>query len=204
MRYVKWSVIAVLTLLVAGFLHYTLPRHDIVRIVGVENQRSKTGDVRYINAMTTNNEPIIYRNEATGWGWPPYFKIGAAGVQAKAQDLVSTREAPKWVVVRRYGWRNSFLAMFPNAMSLRQVDSPDVLLIPWLNIVILTLLAAALLWVRALWRRFWRWLFSRTNAAGDRVDRKQTPVVAAQSADAAGDLARGLWQQIKDVFPPRR
>ncbi|MDT8321783.1 MAG: DUF1523 family protein, partial [Xanthomonadales bacterium] len=42
------------------------------------------------------------------------------------------------------------------AVGLRQVDSPDVTLIPWLNIVILSLLVAGLLWIRALWRRFWR------------------------------------------------
>lgn len=189
MRYVKWTIIAVLGLLVTGFLHYTLPRHDIVRIVGVENRRSEysdssTGsrpsepvDMRFINAMTHDDETKVYRNEATGWRWPPYFKIGTSGLQTKAQDLVSTREAPKWVVVRYYGWYSASLKMFPNAVSLRQVDGPDVLLIPWLNIVIVTLLAAALLWVRMLWRRLWRRSVGR--------------------ADAAGDRARGLWKRIK-------
>ena len=33
MRYVKWTILAVLALIVFGFLHYTLPQHDIVRVV---------------------------------------------------------------------------------------------------------------------------------------------------------------------------
>ena len=34
MRYVKWAFWTVIVLVVGGFLHYTLPQHDIVRVVG--------------------------------------------------------------------------------------------------------------------------------------------------------------------------
>ena len=34
MRYVKWSFWTLVSALLIAFLHYTLPQHDIVRIVG--------------------------------------------------------------------------------------------------------------------------------------------------------------------------
>ena len=37
MTYLKWTFRAVLLLFVVGFLHYTLPQHDIVRITNTYN-----------------------------------------------------------------------------------------------------------------------------------------------------------------------
>lgn len=218
MRYVKWSLITVLVLLVAGFLHYTLPQRDIVRIVGVETRRidyannswfwaqpdaglqpGDTRDVRFINTVYPDGDTMVYRNEDTGWGWPPYFKFDTSNLQTRAQDLVSTEAAPKWVVVQHYGWRNEFFSIYPNAMGVYQVEGPDVRLIPWLNMVILGLMAAALLWLRALWRRFMRRsvdpALEDLSEAWERVD---------ESADAAGDRARGLWRRLLDFFTARR
>ena len=36
--YIKWGFRIALLLLVAGFLHYTLPQHDIVRITNTYNR----------------------------------------------------------------------------------------------------------------------------------------------------------------------
>ena len=44
MGWVKWGLRAFLLLLVAGFLHYTLPQHDIVRIVNTYEERQELGD----------------------------------------------------------------------------------------------------------------------------------------------------------------
>ena len=44
MRYVKWTLVALLALTVFGFFHYTLPQRDIVRIVGTENRRIDFGE----------------------------------------------------------------------------------------------------------------------------------------------------------------
>ena len=57
-------------------------------------------------------------------------------------------------MIRHYGWRNEFLSIYPNAIKIWRVDSPDVTIIPWINIIILTLLTAFFwaIWVR--WRRF--------------------------------------------------
>ena len=41
--YAKWTVRIVLLLFVAGFLHYTLPQHDIVRITNTYNRLTTVG-----------------------------------------------------------------------------------------------------------------------------------------------------------------
>lgn len=174
MRYVKWGLISLLILLIFGFFHYTLPQRDIVRIVNTDVRRIDFGensifwaapdtgqdpttanrDVRFIETFYQNDRPMVYRNEDTGWGWPPYFKLDSSNLQAEARDLVSAKESPQWVAITHYGWRNEFLSIFPNAVSVRPVAGPDVRLIPWANIVILTTLALFLFWLWRVWRRF--------------------------------------------------
>ena len=118
---------------------------------------STTGnrDVKFISTMQANEKPLVYRNEDTGWGWPPYYKFNSADIQARAADMVSTAEAPKWVLVKRYGWRNQFFSIYPNVLKLTAVDSPDVRVIPWLTIIVLTGLAVLVFFVRRIWNRFW-------------------------------------------------
>jgi hypothetical protein len=176
MVYVKWFFILAVWGLVAAVLHYTLPQHDVVRITDTYETRVDYGenalfwasespgmatdlqgrDVFFIQSRLTDGRPMIYRNEDTGWGWPPYFKFDSANLQADAADLKSTQEAPRWVVVRHYGWRNELLSIYPNAVHLRLAAGPEERIVPWLNIVILVLLAALVwgVWVR--WRRFRR------------------------------------------------
>ncbi|OOY29323.1 hypothetical protein BMI90_03460 [Thioclava sp. L04-15] len=173
MRYVKWGFWAVLFAIVATFLHYNLPRHDIVRIVGTEVRRVDFGensifwatpdvgtanatsrDVRFINTVRPNGKTLVFRNEDTGWGWPPYFKLDSSDLQAQAESQISTQADPIWVSVTRYGWRSRWLSIFPNAVGLKVVPSPDTRIIPWANIIILTLLILILLTIRAMWRQF--------------------------------------------------
>ena len=112
MRYVKWAFWTVIVLVVGGFLHYTLPQHDIVRVVGTYQERQDLTDwtrifwstpddqsgtltnrnVQFIQAIRANGKPMVYRNEDTGWGWPPYFKFDTATLQTQADDLRSTAE----------------------------------------------------------------------------------------------------------------
>ena len=174
MRWVRWSFLLLIALLVGGFLHYTLPGRDVVRITGTEiiradlsgwnrmfYARSDTGntegtnlDLRLINTTRPDGRVSVYRNEDTGFGWPPYFKLDSSNLHAEAADLTSTSASPQWVVITHYGWRMPALSIYPNAVAIRAVDSPDVSLFPWLNIVILTLLAALLFVLWRLWERF--------------------------------------------------
>lgn len=169
MRYVKWTLIALIVLLVGGFLHYTLPQHDIVRIVNTYEERqdisgwtsmfwqapdngsttTQNRDVQFIQAVRPNGKSIVYRNEDTGWGWPPYFKFDTANLYTEANDAISNKETPEWVSVTHYGWRSQVLSLFPNAMGIKPVPGPDATIIPWVNIVILTFLAVVLLLI---WR----------------------------------------------------
>lgn len=176
MIYVKWVFRIASLLVVAAFLHYTLPQHDIARITDTYERRVDPGqnswfwsnpdtgenpdvvnrDVFFIETFRTNDKPMIYRNEDTGWGWPPYFKFDTSNLQAEASNLESKQSAasPQWVVVRHYGWRNEFFSIYPNAVGVWAAEGPDVRIIPWFNIIVLTLLVALYWGIRVRWRRF--------------------------------------------------
>jgi hypothetical protein len=161
MRKVIWSIFVLVLLGLGLLLHWTLPSRDVVRILGtdvvrqqavVSNERgediTRSRDIRYINAVTPAGSPRVYRNEDTGWGWPPYFKFNTANLAAEAQNMASTGDNPRWVIVRHYGWRIPLFSAFPNALSIEPADGPDQTLIPWLKIAVLVLLlgVAAFLW----------------------------------------------------------
>jgi hypothetical protein len=168
MRTAKWTLITLLVLAVAGFLHWSLPGRDVVRILGTEVQRRTEGsgpegqvrvtDVRFIKAVSPDGDPRVYRNEDTGWGWPPYFKFNSANLAAVADDAVSSEDDPRWMVVRHYGWRIPMISAFPNALSIRAATGPDQLLIPWTAIVVVVLLVGGVGYV---WLRVRRWLARR-------------------------------------------
>jgi hypothetical protein len=212
MRYVKWALIITFWTIVAAFLHYTLPQRDIVRIVNTYEERQDLGDwtrifwsepdsqsaslqdrdVQFIQAVRANGRPIVYRNEDTGWGWPPYFKLDTANLYTEANDAISSRNEPEWVLVTHYGWRNEFLSIFPNAVNIEPVAGPDVgKPIPWVNIIILTLLAAFCwaIWVR--WRRF------RQRRIDPAIEEMQ------DSWDAAGDAVTDGRSRIRRWLDPR-
>ncbi|MCE6950453.1 DUF1523 family protein [Cereibacter sphaeroides] len=175
MRYAKWTALALVALLIAAFLHYTLPQHDIVRIVGTNTQRMDLGensfffaapdagtnvanagsrDVKFIQAVFPNGKTMVYRNEDTGWGWPPYFKVNSFDVQAKATDLTSTSGTPQWVSITHYGWRNQLFTIFPNALNLKPVAGPDTTIIPWFNILFFLTLGLIAFMIYKMWMQF--------------------------------------------------
>lgn len=172
---IKWTFWIAFWTVVVGLFHYTLPQRDVVRIVNTYEERQDLGDwtrifwaepddqsatlvnrdVQFIQAVRPNGDAIVYRNEDTGWGWPPYFKLDTANLYTEASDAISTKAAPEWYVIKHYGWRNIYWSIFPNAISLRQVEGPEASIgLPWLNIVIIGLFGAVFygIWVR--WRRF--------------------------------------------------
>jgi len=143
---------------VALFLYYNLPRTAVVQISGTDVKRVDRGsgkvvqkeeldsrrpvetyDVRYINSVSRSGKTMVFRNEDTGWGWPPYFKFNSADLTAQAQAYASTPEKP-WVLIKYYGWRIHILSMFPNAVSLRTV-AKNYRHLPLFNIVFVAVLA---------------------------------------------------------------
>lgn len=184
MRLFRFAFAAFVILMLFAGLHYNLPQRDVVRIVNTDVRRMDFGwnaiffqsaatgentgvnrDVRFIEAVDPDGNPMVYRNEDTGWGWPFYFKFDSADLQALGADLVSTRDAPVWVAVSHYGWRSRLLSAFPNATSISRVDGPDTSFFPWPAIIalvlILTVIVAAWRIVQLFWRNTIRPLFGR-------------------------------------------
>lgn len=194
MSYIKWAIRILLLAILAGFLHYNLPDRDIVRIVNTEVKRVDYGwnapfwqnagsgdsvsavnaDIFFIETIRPDESPLVFRNEDTGWGWPPYFKFDTADLQTQARNLVSDKDEPVWVAVRHYGWRSQLGSIFPNATSLRVVDGPDAQLIPWFNIVFLTILFVIFATIWRLWLNFRRARIDPVlEDVGDGVDEVQ-------------------------------
>jgi uncharacterized protein DUF1523 len=212
MVYVKWAFLFLFWGAVATVFNYTLPQKDIVYITGVEIKREDFGenmlfwaapdtgananatsrDVRFVDTVRPNGRVQVYRNEDTGWGWPPYFKLDSSNLQAEMRKYVSTRDNPQWVIVRHYGWRNEFMSIYPNAVAVWPVDGPDAPKgIPWLNIVILSVFFAIVyaIWVR--WRRFRR---ARIDPVLDNI---------GENLEAAGDAMaekRGRFRRWLDSW----
>ncbi|AXI49039.1 DUF1523 domain-containing protein [Sulfitobacter sp. SK012] len=207
MGLIKWTFWITFWVLVVSVFHYTLPQVDIVRVTDTYEKRVDPGensifwaqadigtdplalnrDVFFIQTRRAKGDVMVYRNEDTGWGWPPYFKFDTSNLQAEAADLKSTADGGQYAAIKHYGWRNEFLTVFPNAVSIRAVDGPDAPKgLPWLNIIIITIFAAVAygIWVR--WRRFRR----------ARID----PTVEAiedDFADASGRFSKwiGSWRR---------
>ena len=163
----------------AGFQYY-LPSTRVVQVTGTDVKRmaatkvtnKTTHDVRYvITRDPTNGETHVFRNEDTRWGWPPYFKFDSSDLQAEAAANISPPGQENWVVITHYGWRNRFLSIYPNAVGIRQVEGPDVRIIPWFNIFFFVFFGLAALFVRAAWLQFReRMMDPALEKAGDRWD----------------------------------
>lgn len=160
-----------------------------------------TRDLRLINTQKQDtwllgfvprdgSSVMVYRNEDTGWIWPPYFKFDSADLQAEAANLARGDE---WAVVTHYGWRVRWASIYPNAVGVRTISGPDVSIIPWFNIVFFIFLIGAIVFVRAAWRQFReRSVDPLLDAAGDQYDEVQASV-----AERKGRLARWVdsWRR---------
>jgi hypothetical protein len=132
----------ILLLLVYGiFCAYSLPRSMLVHVTGTEVTRRdaetsdgkiRSLDVRYVMAEGLDGSPHMFRNEDTGFGWPPYFKFDEGDIAAQANNL-ATDHRQAVVLAKYYGFRIRMLSMFPNILSMREVP-PDYRPIPWFTI----------------------------------------------------------------------
>ncbi len=181
MRAVKW-VLGLLVLAVVGlFLGYVLPKRDVIYVTDAYNRFVEPGELRGVRALSSTDATtatagarlgadvlfvvgrardgglVEFRNEDTGFGFPPYFKFDTATLDNQAREAISTQDAPRWMIARYYGWRVPFLSMFPNLTSMTPAADRNVTLIPWFNIAFL-LVVGSLAW--AIWVRIVR-LFRR-------------------------------------------
>jgi hypothetical protein len=213
---IKWGIRIFLVLIVGLFLHYTMPQRDVVQVINTYNKNTPIGanwmfysiedtgtgvettasirDIRFIDAVYANGEVMVYRNEDTGWFWPPYFKWDSSTLQAEATNLKTDKANPQWVAVTHYGWRMPIFSIFPNAVKITPVEGPDVSLIPWLNIVILGFLGFLILMIRKMWLQFRERMVDPALAdVGETFDAAGARVEAAQK-EARGFFGRiGAW-----------
>ncbi len=170
---IKIGVGGLLIFILFLFFHYNLPRTAVVQISGTDIKRvdksvavekvengadkkkktaTQTTDVRFINSVSRGGKPMVFRNEDTGWGWPPYFKFNSADVTAEAQAFANDQGKP-WALVKYYGWRFTMFSMFPNVLDLKKVDK-DYTHIPVFNIMFFIILTTFVLVVRYKLKRF--------------------------------------------------
>jgi len=176
MRWPRIIFLSIVALFVGGFLNYTLSDRQVVRIVATEIRlecfsnlnrifygagdsgaaaRGDCADIFFIQTIRADGRTSVFRNEDTGlFGWPPYFKTRSQDLQTEAADLVSSEAEPRWVLVRHYGWRSNWFSIYPNALSLEEIESPDIRLIPWQNIAILLGIGAFIYLLWRIWERF--------------------------------------------------
>ena len=181
---IKIGTGVVLILIIALFFHYNLPRTAVVQISGtdikrmdktkeLEEEQGKidgqvksvphTRDVRFVNTVSRKGKPMVFKNQDTGWGWPPYFKFDSADLTAEAQAFATDQNKP-WVLVKYYGWRFTVFSMFPNALSLKQVDQ-DYTHIPIFNIVFLILVFALIFFIKKQFKKLVAKIRDRNRAA---------------------------------------
>jgi hypothetical protein len=175
LKIIKIAVSALLVIALVLFLHRILPLTAVGQITGTDVKRiDKSGgksksvqenrkgekvvqstDVRFINIVSRNGKVMVFRNEDTGWGWPPYFKFNSADLTAQAQAFSTSEEKP-WVLVKYYGWRVRIFSMFPNAVSLKEVDK-DYTHIPLFNIVFVCILIILAIFIRRKYKQLIEW-----------------------------------------------
>jgi len=219
MKFIKHIPALLLFIIGAVLLNYYLPSRDVVRIVGTEVKRidvdsgapfwdradigtteGETRDVRFINAQFKSGKTRVYRNEDTGWSFPPYFKFDSGDLTAKAQGL--EKEEDQWVAVKHYGWRIRLFSIFPNATSMKRVSGPDVFLIPWFNIFFIGTLL--LIWF-LLWRAIRRWKAKRIDPTLDKVGDSIGDAAreVSETVEEGGAKAKGFWRKLFGSSKPR-
>jgi len=187
LKIIKYALLVLILLALAGVLCYCLPHTKVARITGTDIKRMVSGqpekagaetkaqknkraagirDVRFINTLSRKDRVMVFRNEDTGWGWPPYFKFNSADITAQAQEFSAADPKP-WVLVKYYGWRIHIFAMFPNVISLKVVPQ-EYNHFPLFNIIFLALFIGALIYLTLKFRRFRRRL-------RERFQKKPTP-----------------------------
>lgn len=218
MHYVKVVFGVLLGVVVFLFLDYALPSKNTVRITNtynrltavtssnaifyaaddagtVENSAGQR-DVRFIETVRPNGKVFVYRNEDTGWIWPPYFKYDSANLHAEATNLKSGKSDPTWVSVTAYGWRLPWLTAYPNAIAIDTLAGPDERPRNWAAMVI----CGFLLMLLALFWRMWAQFRERTidpalKSVDDGWDRASDRV-SAEATEARGRM-RGWLDRVK-------
>lgn len=175
-RRITLAAAAVIVMAPIGLaLDFYLPTYRLVRVLnsdvylqGRGKKDRTTGVYQIFTEDPDARRQHVYHNEDTGWGFPFYFKFNSADVQSTAASIASDASRDgNYALVTSYGWRVNLLSMFPNVTATRRVPRGYVS-IPWFNIAFFTVLAAAIVWLAYLYRR-WRHLRIAPPEAARRI-----------------------------------
>ena len=176
MYYLRVAIGVLFGIMAFALLDYTLPSKNTVRISNTYNRLTSippsatifwaadsTGtvenasgqrDVRFIDTVRPGGSVFVYRNEDTGWVWPPYFKYDSSNLHAEATNLKSPANDPIWVSVTGYGWRIPWMSTYPNAISINTVAGPDERPTNWPAMVICAVMLVLLALIWRMWAQF--------------------------------------------------
>lgn len=149
MKFLKIAFLVITLPVFFLFVDYVLPSKEVVRITdtysritdvglnrffyaqedmvaGADGTVDRKRDVRFIATTNADGKVKVFRNEDTGWVYPPYFKYDSATLQGEFSNLRSDDNSPKWAMVTSYGWRIAWMSIFPNAVSVERVEDPNV------------------------------------------------------------------------------
>jgi len=136
LRKFAFILLALFAISGSAMLDFFLPEHAITTITGVEVKLAdKDGpiskqnpadqpvrDMYLIYTQHAIDDVRVYRNEDTGWGWPPYLKFNASDVQATARALENARQP---AYISSYGWRINMFSLYPNITSIRLAEADE-------------------------------------------------------------------------------
>ena len=134
-------------IVIGGVVNYAMPSYDETYVTGMEVRRmdkdgviSKSNpadgevrDVYFLFTESESNKAMVYHNEATGWGLPPYFKFGSADIQAKAQAYANEKQR---VQIKYYGWRINWMNEFRNIVSIKPLLEGETVAKPIVSYVL--------------------------------------------------------------------
>ena len=152
LKYFLFLVSLSFFIVITGTVNYVMPSYDETVVTGMEVRRmdkdgviSKSnpadGEVRDVYFLFTESEPnkvMVYRNEDTGWGLPPYFKFGSADIQAKAQAYANEKQR---VQIKYYGWRINWMNEFRNIVSIKPLLEGETVARPIVSYVLYVVIA---------------------------------------------------------------
>lgn len=137
-----------------GTVNYVMPSYEDTVVTGMEVRRMDKdgvisaanpadGEVRDVYFLFTKRpdeskeKVMVYRNEDTGWGMPPYFKFNSADIQARAQAYINEQ---KRVQIKYYGWRISMMNEFRNIVSIKPLKDNETIAMPIVSYVLYVVL----------------------------------------------------------------
>jgi len=187
--YLRRALWAACVLFVAAYglaLTYALPRTQILRLSGTDVATTSTevaNALSFVHAVDRHGRSLVFRNEDTGWGFPPYFFKRSSEVAKEASRLASSNN--RWVALMYYGFRVPLMGAYPNVVGIESASRAAEPQAPWFNIVFL--LAHPIVGGYLAWK----WVRWRKPALEHVSGAEPTPAAACPGADSSAQGSPG-------------